>query len=243
MKNYLSLLFILQLLLANEPIAVVSKIRGKVKLKMSDDEMYKTKLLVNTPIELESQIRTDNKAFVKLIFLDDGTSIAMYSDSEIKIRGNVEKRMISKQIELTSGIINIQVEKQSLGEFSLVTPNSELTCSECKFWVVLDPLTGDELIKENGDISIWNPSLNRKSELAIDTTLVSLIDNEFEQFKTPITDIKYLESLMLEVDEYVKKSKKDEVEEVSSEIISNVVVIKLKNAANVEKKLIFTYDK
>jgi len=243
MKNYLSLLFILQLLLANEPIAVVSKIRGKVNHKMSDDEMYKTKLLVNTPIELESQIRTDNKAFVKLIFLDDGTSIAMYSDSEIKIRGNVEKRMISKQIELTSGIINIQVEKQSLGEFSLVTPNSELTCSECKFWVVLDPLTGDELIKENGDISIWNPSLNRKSELAIDTTLVSLIDNEFEQFKTPITDIKYLESLMLEVDEYVKKSKKDEVEEVSSEIISNVVVIKLKNAANVEKKLIFTYDK
>ena len=243
MKNYLSLLFILQLLLANEPIAVVSKIRGKVNHKMSDDEMYKTKLLVNTPIELESQIRTDNKAFVKLIFLDDGTSIAMYSDSEIKIGGNVEKRMISKQIELTSGIINIQVEKQSLGEFSLVTPNSELTCSECKFWVVLDPLTGDELIKENGDISIWNPSLNRKSELAIDTTLVSLIDNEFEQFKTPITDIKYLESLMLEVDEYVKKSKKDEVEEVSSEIISNVVVIKLKNAANVEKKLIFTYDK
>ena len=100
MKKYLSLIFILQLLLANEPIAVVSKARGKVNHKMIDDKKYKSKLLVNTPISLESQIRTDNKSFVKLIFLDDGTSIAMYSGSEIIIKGNVEKRMISKKKHL-----------------------------------------------------------------------------------------------------------------------------------------------
>ena len=243
MKKYLSLIFILQFLLANEPIAVVSKIRGKVNHKMIDDKKYKSKLLVNTPILLESQIRTDNKAFVKLIFLDDGTSIAMYSGSEIKINGNVEQRMISKQIELISGIININVTKQALGEFTLVTPNSELTCIECGFWILFDPLTGDELIKESGNISIWNPSLDRRSELAMDTTLISLINNEFQQFKTPVTDIKYLESLMLEVDERVIQYKKDEVEEVSSETTSNVVVIKLKNAANVERKLVLTYNK
>ena len=243
MKKYLSLLLIIQLLLANEPIAVVSKIRGKVNHKMSDEEKYKSKLLVNTPVILESQIRTDNKAFVKLIFLDDGTSIAMYSGSEIIIKGNVEKRMISKQIELISGIININVTKQTLGEFTLVTPNSELTCTECEFWILFDPLTGDELIKESGNISIWNPSLNRTSELEMDTTLISLINNEFQLFKTPITDIKYLESLMLEVDEHVIQSRKDDMEEVPSETTSNVVVIKLKNAANVERKLILTYNK
>ena len=52
MKKYLSLIFILQLLLANEPIAVVSKIKGKVNHKMIDDKKYKSKLLVNTPILL-----------------------------------------------------------------------------------------------------------------------------------------------------------------------------------------------
>ena len=243
MKKYLSLIFILQFLLANEPIAVVSKIRGKVNHKMIGDKKYKSKLLVNTPILLESQIGTDKKAFVKLVFLDDGTSIAMYSGSEIKIKGNVDKRMISKQIELISGMININVTKQALREFTLVTPNSELTCTECEFWILFDPLTGDELIKESGNISIWNPSLNRRSKLAMDTTLISLIDNEFQQFKTPVTDIKYLESLMLEVDERVIQYKKDEVEEVSSETTSNVVVIKLKNAANVERKLVLTYNK
>ena len=48
---------------------------------------------------------------------------------------------------------------------------------------------------------------------------------------------------MLEVDERVIQYKKDEVEEVSSETTSNVVVIKLKNAANVERKLVLTYNK
>ena len=243
MKKYLSLIFILQLLLANEPIAVVSKARGKVNHKMIDDKKYKSKLLVNTPISLESQIRTDNKSFVKLIFLDDGTSIAMYSGSEIIIKGNVEKRMISKEIELISGIININVTRQMLGEFTLVTPNSELTCTECKFWILFDPLTGDELIKESGNISILNPSLNRSSELVMDTTLISLIDNEFQQFGTPVEDIRYLELLMLEADERVIQYKKDELEEVSSETTSYVVVIKLKNAINVERKLVLTYNK
>ena len=243
MKYFLSLILILQLLLANSPIAVVSKVRGRVNHKMINDEKYKSILLVNTPIFLESQIKTDDKSFVKFIFLDDGTSIAMYSDSEVKVKGNVHKRMISKQIELISGMININVTKQALGEFTLVTSNSELTCIECGFWILLDPLTGDELIKESGNISIWNPSLNRSSELVIDTTLISLINNEFQQFGTPVTDIKYLESLMLEVDEHVIQSRKDEMEEVSSEATSNVVVIKLKNAANVERKLILTYNR
>ena len=243
MKKYLSLIFIFQLLLANEPIAVVSKIRGKVNHKMIDDKKYKSKLLVNTPILLESQIVTDDKAFVKLVFLDDGTSIAMYSGSEIKIKGNIDKRMISKQIELISGMININVTKQGLREFTLVTPNSELTCIQCRFWILFDPLIGDQLIKESGNISIWNPSINRSSKLAMDTTLISLIDNEFQQFGTPVEDIRYLELLMLEADERVIQYKKDELEQVSSETTSHVVVIKLKNAINVERKLVLTYNK
>ena len=80
--------------MSNESIAVVSKVRGKVNYKMIDDKKYKSKLLLNTPISLESQIRTDNKSFVKLVFLDDGTSIVMYSGSEIIIKGNKRKEAL-----------------------------------------------------------------------------------------------------------------------------------------------------
>ena len=241
MIKYFSFIMILQLFWANEPIAVISKIRGNVKHKLISDNKFKSKTRVNSPIFSETQIRTGDKAFAKVVFLDDGTSVSIYSGSEIVIKGKIDNRMISKQIKLITGIISVNVANQLLGEFKLVTPNSELTCTECGFWILSNPLTGDEFIKESGNISIWNPSLNRKSVLVSDTTLISLINEEFQIFETPVTDIKYLESLMLEVDERDLQYEKEDTDDPSLEIITNVVVIKLKNAANVERKIILTY--
>ena len=241
MIKYFSFIMILQLFWANEPIAVISKIRGNVKHKLISDNKFKSKTRVNSPIFSETQIRTEDKAFAKVVFLDDGTSISIYSGSEIIIKGKIDKRMISKQIELITGIITVNVTNQVLEEFKLVTPNSELSCTECGFWVLSNPLTGDKFIKESGNISIWNPSLNRTSVLVSDTTLISLINEEFQIFETPVTDIKYLESLMLEVDERDLQYEKEDTDDPSLEIITNVVVIKLKNAANVERKIILTY--
>ena len=241
MIKYFSFIIILQLFWANEPIAVISKIRGNVQHKLISDNKIKSKTRVNSPIFSETQIRTEDKAFAKVVFLDDGTSISIYSGSEIIIKGKIDKRMISKQIELITGIITVNVTNQTLEEFKLVTPNSELSCTECGFWVLSNPLTGDKFIKESGNISIWNPSLNRTSVLVSDTTLISLINEEFQIFETPVRDIKYLESLMLEVDERDLQYEKEDTDDPSLEIITNVVVIKLKNAANVERKIILTY--
>jgi len=234
MIKYFLFIITLHLFWANEPIAVISKIRGNVQHKLISDNKYKSKTRVNSPIFSETQIRTGDKAFSKVY-------ISIYSESEIIIKGKIDKRMISKQIELITGIISVNVANQLLGEFKLVTPNSELTCTECGFWILSNPLTGDEFIKESGNISIWNPSLNRKSELVSDTTLISLINEEFQNFETSVTDLKYLESLMLEVDERVLQYKKDDKEELTSEKSTNVVVIKLKNASNVERKIVLTY--
>ena len=241
MIKYFLFIITLHLFWANEPIAVISKIRGNVQHKLMDDNKYKSKTRVNSPIFTETQIRTGDKAFSKVVFLDDGTSISIYSRSEIIIKGKIDKRMISNQIELITGIITVNVTNQVLEEFKLVTPNSELSCTECGFWVLSNPLTGDKFIKESGNISIWNPSLNRTSVLVSDTTLISLINEEFQIFETPVTDIKYLESLMLEVDERDLQYEKEDTDDQSLEIITNVVVIKLKNAANVERKIILTY--
>ena len=241
MIKYFSFIIILQLFWANEPIAVISKIRGNVQHKLISDNKFKSKTRVNSPIFSETQIRTEDKAFAKVVFLDDGTSVSIYSGGEIVIKGKIDKRMISKQIKLITGIIAVNVANQLLGEFKLVTPNSELTCTECGFWILSNPLTGDEFIKESGNISIWNPSLNRKSELVSDTTLIAIINEEFQNFETSITDLKYLESLMLEVDERVLQYKKDDKEELTSEKSTNVVVIKLKNASNVGRKIVLTY--
>ena len=84
-------------------------------------------------------------------------------------------------------------------------------------------------------------SINRKTELVFDSTLISREKVEFDQFETPIKDIKFIELLMLDADERSLQNKKENLEEKISEIITNIVVIKLKNAANVEREIIVTY--
>ena len=123
MNKFIPIIIILHLILANEPIAVVSKIRGNVQHKLMDDNKYKSKTRVNSPIFSKTQIRTGDKAFSKVVFLDDGTYISIYSGSEIIIKGQIDKRMISKQIELITGIITVNVTNQVLDCLLYTSPS------------------------------------------------------------------------------------------------------------------------
>ena len=244
MKLHLLIFLIFSLqqwILAKEPIALISKIRGTVKHKMVSDIKYRSKTLLNTPILSDSQIRTKNNAFSKVVYLDDGTVISMYPDTEMKIKGSINNRIIIKQVDLINGIIRVNVAKQTSREFKLTTPYSELTCRECSFWAISDESDGDQFIKESGDAQVWNSSIDKIRGLIFDSTLISQEKVEFDQFETPIKDVKFIESLMLDVDEIIFQYKKETLEEKTSETITNIVVIKLKNAANVEREIVVTY--
>ncbi len=237
----LLIFFLLQWTLAAEPVALISKLRGTVKHKMASDIQYRSKTQLNTSILSDSQIQTKNKAFSKVVYLDDGTSISMYPDTEIIIKGAIENRMIFKQVDLFQGIIRMNVKNQMSKEFKLTTPYSELTCRECSFWIISHESNGDQFIKESGDAIVFNSSIQRTSKLVSDSTLVSQEKVEFVQFGTPIKDVKFIESLMLDADEIYFQFKKETLEEKISETITNIVVIKLKNAANIEREIVVTY--
>ena len=244
MKLHLLILIIFslqQLILAKEPIALISKLRGVVKHKMVSDSNYQTKTQLNTPILSDSQIRTNNKAFSKIVYLDDATAISMYPDTEMKIKGSINNRIIIKQVDLINGIIRVNVANQTSREFKLTTPYSELTCRECSFWIISHESNGDQFIKESGDALVLNSSIKRTRKLVSDSTLVSQKKVEFDQFETPIADIKFMESLMLDADEKSLQFKKENPEANTSETITNIVVIKLKNAANIEREIVVTY--
>ena len=244
MKLHLLILLIFSLqqwMLAAEPIALISKLRGTVKHKMASDIKYRSKMELNTSILSDSQIQTKNKAFLKVVYLDDGTSISMYPDTEIIIKGTIENRMIFKQVDLFKGIIRVNVTNQMSKTFRLITPYSELTCTECSFWIISEESDGDQFINESGDSQVWNPSINKTRELNSDSTLVSKNKIEFDKFKTSIADVKFIESLMLNADEKYLQYKKENHKEKTSEMNTNIVVIKLKNAANIEREIVVTY--
>ena len=244
MKLHLFILLIFSLqqwMLAAEPVALIAKLRGAVKHKIVSDIKYRSKTQLNTPILSNSQIRTNNKAFSKVVYLDDGTAISMYPDTEIIIKGSIDNRIIIKQVDLINGIIMVNVVHQTSREFKLTTPYSELTCRECSFWIISHESNGDQFIKESGDALVLNSSIKRTRKLVSDSTLVSQKKVEFGQFETPIADIKFIESLMLFADEKSLQYKKENPEEKKSETITNILVIKLKNAANIEREIVMTY--
>ena len=87
-----------------------------------------------------------------------------------------------------------------------------------------------------------------KMEFRYDSTIISLKDRKMEVSETPVTESKYLESLMLDADEIPVESDEElrmirKVLEKSLEAESNVVEIRLKNAMNIERKIILTYTK
>ena len=247
MKTYFKLLiiiFLYQLSWAAKPVALISKLRGSVKQKLFSDKKYRTKVQVNSPIFHETELKTNEKAFAKVVYLDDGTSISIYPESEIKIIGTVENRIINKQVDLKTGIIQVNIIKQALGKFKLITPHSELSCEICSFWIISDEENGDQFYKKDGLAVVNNPTLDKSLKLAVDSTLVSIKDMLIEKNQSTVTEIKYLELLLLDADEQPPEIDMEMDENIStqeSSPIRSVVVIKLKNATNIERELILTY--
>ena len=251
MKNnlYIFVLFFIGYpMFADEPIALITKSRGNAKYKIYSESKFRSNAQVNTPIFHRHRIKTKARSFSKFVYLDDRSTVSLYPKTEVTINGIIDNRRINKQIDVTEGIVKIKVFKQNTSEFKLTTPHSELTCHECDFWVISDNKIGDRFFIISGNGLVTNPSMIEKMEFRDDSTIISLKDRKMEISETPITESKYLESLMLDADEIPVESDKElgmkrKVIEQSLEAESNVVEIRLKNAMNIERKIILTYTK
>ena len=108
------ILFINCYLCADVPVAIISKTKGKVKYKLDSENKYHSKIHQNTPVYLNSQIQTRNKAFAKLLYLDDASVISIYPKSEIIIEGSVNEGVISKKIQVLRGVVWIHSDSMSV---------------------------------------------------------------------------------------------------------------------------------
>ena len=233
---------------ADEPIALITKLRGNSKYKIPSESKFRSNAQINTPIFHGNIIKTKAKSFSQVVYLDDRSTVSAYSKTEVTINGTIESRMIDKQVDVMTGILKVKIFNQIISEFKLTTPHSELTCNECAFWVICDKEEGDRFYKISGNVLVKNPSMDETLELVNDSTIISLKGTKMELTQTPITHRKYLESLMIEVDEIPGKSDEElamrrKIEDQPPEATSHILEIRLKNALNIERKIILTYIK
>ena len=115
-------------LLPSEPIALISKVKGKVKIKKNKSNVFKSLDRELTILNLD-EINLKRNSFIKIIFLDDGNKLMSYQESESMIKADFVKRNLKKTIQIKEGIFKIHIEKKINNEMSFDTPYSIIKCS------------------------------------------------------------------------------------------------------------------
>ena len=86
-----------------------------------------------------------------------------------------------------------------------------------------------KFVNDNGNAILLNTVTDKTIKLVTDSTIIINKNLDLEIMETSITEIKYLESLMMEADEKMTHPLNIITEAENIERTTNVVVIKLRN--------------
>ena len=251
MNIYVIILIFLSSFFASETIGVVMKHKGDVDYIPYDKNKQNKKINISESLFNQDLIKTGKDGFTKFVYLDDGSAIKIHKDSEVYIQGDIDKRKIIKQINISKGKLKLDVQNQQLAEFKIITPTSVASIKGTRFWVDVNGKKGDVFHGLSGVVEITNNITGNKIELTENTTATSLPDGTLEIKKTINRELIQLEVLEEEVGEPVNDMPNNDVDDDSGSLLedninngvlnTNELVIRLKNASSDEKIIIIKF--
>ena len=251
MNIYLIILIFLSSFFASETIGVVMKHKGDVDYIPYDKNKQNKKINISESLFNQDLIKTGKDGFTKFVYLDDGSAIKIHKNSEVYIQGDIDKRKIIKQINISTGKLKLDIENQQLAEFKIVTPTSVASIKGTRFWVDVNGKKGDVFHGLSGIVEITNNITGNKIELTENTTATSLPDGTLEIKKTINRELIQLEVLEEEVGEPVNDMPNNDIDDDSGSLLedninngilnTNELVIRLKNASSDEKIIIIKF--
>jgi len=150
---YISILLLSSNLIASK-IAVATKVNGDVEIMPVDTKDF-SKLKPGTVLSDGDKIRTGNSGFAAIIFIDDKSILKLKGNSEATIAGQRTSASISKKINMDSGTVRATITKQNV-DFVIQTPTSVASVKGTDFWLLSDPISGDEVIGLDGIVNLIN---------------------------------------------------------------------------------------
>lgn len=150
------LFFLFSLSFAANPIAVVVKSKGSVKIK--NNVTGKTsKVKRGCRIYSGDKIVTGKKGRLALRFIDDKSLVRIRPNSTCTIKGKKEKNSIVKNLYVEVGTIFSKITK-SKSRFQVSTPTSVASVKGTIFWTKQEYKGGTYYFGEEGVIEISNKS-------------------------------------------------------------------------------------
>ena len=201
-KHYILIfIFIASLLPAAQSIAIVSKTKGNVKYKNKKDKTLNKPLKSGLDLYNNDYIKTGKDGFAKYVYLDDGTQIKIHNNSEVFIRGEIDRRSIIKQLKVDEGTVKLEIKKQAIDEFTVITPTSVASVKGTSFWLDCSGDSGDKFYGESGMVSIQNRESGEKRELVKNTVASSLPNGTLNVRKMTKNELEMLDSIEEETGE------------------------------------------
>ena len=149
----ISILLLSSNLIASK-IAVATKVNGDVEIMPVDTKDF-SKLKPGTVLSDGDKIRTGNSGFAAIIFIDDKSILKLKGNSDATIAGQRTSASISKKINMDSGTVRATITKQNV-DFVIQTPTSVASVKGTDFWLLSDPISGDEVIGLDGIVNLTN---------------------------------------------------------------------------------------
>ena len=161
MKNFtlqiiISIIIIINFSFSKETLGLVTKSKGKVEYKNFSDKNFTKDVYRGLGLYGDDRIRTGDNGFSIYRYLDDASSIKILKNSDVQIQGRVDTRNIVKQVEVNNGVLNFNIDKQDISDFTIVTPTSIATVKGTDFWLICNGPEGDKFFGVEGDVEIKN---------------------------------------------------------------------------------------
>ena len=168
-------------------IAVTTKVKGLVEIMPVGKKDF-LDLKAGTILSDGDKIRTGSSGFVAIIFIDDKSTLKLKGNSEAVITGQRTAASISKKINMDSGTVRATVNKQNT-DFVIQTPTSVASVKGTDFWLLTDPVTGDQIICVEGTVGLVNSETGEDVDVTEGMSCISIPDGTLELSETDTNDI------------------------------------------------------
>ena len=144
-------------------IAVATKVKGLVEIMPTGKKDF-LDLKSGTILSDGDKIRTGRTGFAAIIFIDDKSTLKIKGNTEAVISGQRTAASISKKINMDIGTVRATIQKQNT-DFVIQTPTSVASVKGTDFWLITDPVAGDQVIGIDGVISLVNSETGQEVEV------------------------------------------------------------------------------
>ncbi len=231
-------------LFSEQSLAIVTKSNGNVSYKNYLKKEFINSLNAGSELFNNDLVRTGSDGFVKFTYLDDGTTIKINKDSELYIRGQVSNKNINKRINMSNGLIKLDVSKQNQDEFVIITPTSVASVKGTSF--ILDSKEdGDNFYGYEGVVEVLNKESNQVVRLSKNLKIVSKPDGVINSEIITQQDANILDSFIeLEEEVEIEQQQNESDEQGADENLpqTNELRIKVLTPSGEEKTIIIKYN-